>query len=140
MLPAIKSSQKEPRRDENERTTEKRTWRQRTDRSNNEKNGKTVIALVPSAVPRGPCDQPRSIKGFCSWGHKSPYLNYLKKWKVCNKEKRFIQKCMWRQLYEMNRPVTVTQTINCTRNNWDKQHYCYFKTILCHEYNDNVTA
>lgn len=39
---------------------------------------KRVLASVPSAVPRGPCDLPRSIKGFCSWGHMSPYLNYLK--------------------------------------------------------------
>lgn len=55
-----------------------RTRRQSTDHSDNEKNEKTVLASVPSAVPRGPCDLPRSIKGFCSWGHMSPYLNYLK--------------------------------------------------------------
>lgn len=70
------------------------TWSQcqSTDHSDNMrrmeyKNIKTVLASVPSAVPRGPCDLPRSIKGFCSWGHMSPYLNYLKTRKVCNEEK-----------------------------------------------------
>lgn len=65
------------------------TWSrcQSTDHSDKEKNGKTVLGSLPSAVPRGPCDLPRSIKGFCSWGHTSPYLNYLKTRKVCNEEK-----------------------------------------------------
>ncbi len=62
-----------------------RTQHQSTDHSDNETNEKTVLASVPSAVPRGPCDLPRSIKGFCSWGHTSPYLNDLK-------TKRFVKK------------------------------------------------